>query len=293
MSAPLQRSQHQHIVESAGCAHGSSADVMACLRKESMNVLGRLWLPEPKGADHAPGTEDSPSWQMDNIFDLPRYNDGLRMPGLAVVDGDVLREPVKEAYKHARNDVPVIFSSMAQECGGSPGENVSKLSPSQFASHLADVFSYMNSSFGYQVADLYANVSSHSTQLEFDTIAADIEMTCGNLALARAAGQGFRQSPVYLVYNEMHVDDVHWANHGSDLMLATQGEGPSADALRDAWYEFASTGQVSAWQPVSASKPWVTVRLGNAGVRSEVGWKQEECNFWRDAGFGSQFWWSN
>lgn len=299
MSAAVQRRQHQHMVKSAGCASGTAAEVMECLRAESVNLLGRLYLAEPKLGDHAPGTEDSPSWLMDNIFDLPRHRDGLRAPGLAVVDGYVLREPVTEAYAHVRNDVPVIFSSMAQECGGRPGnmlgpvQNVSALSVDEFAKYLIDAFAYVNSSFGAQVADLYAPIARQSTQLAFDTIAADISMTCGNLALSQAAGQSFKRSPVYLVYNEMYENKFKWAEHGYDLNLACNGDGPSAVSLRDAWYEFASTGRVSKWSPITASKPWVTNLLQNGGEHAAIGWKQQECAFWKSAQFGPEFWWSN
>merc|ERR1711998_506774 len=104
-----------------------------------------------------------------------------------------------------RNDVPVIFSSMGQECGFGPGENVSNITTDGFVKHLGDVFKYVNSSFGALVADLYAPILANSTQLGFDTVAADTGMTCGNLELARAAGLHFK-NPVYLVHNEQFYD---------------------------------------------------------------------------------------
>jgi len=293
MSAALQRKQHQHIVDRAGCAMATAAETLKCLRAESTKVLGRLWLAEPKSSDHAPGTEENPSWLMDNIFDIPRHLDGLRMPGLAVVDGDVLREPIMEAFAHVYNDVPVIFSTMGQECGQAPGRDVSSFSREKFDKYLVDSFAYVNAYFGLSVVDLYAPITANSTQRAFDTIAADIEMTCGNLALAEAAGRHFQKSPVYLVYNEQFEDNKSWAFHGHDLMLALFGDSPSAVALRDAWHEFAATGRVSGWQPVTAAQPWATIHLQSDGVQVVPGWKQKECEFWRAACFGPEFWWSN
>ena len=174
-----------------------------------------------------------------------------------------------------------------------PVQNVSRLSVDAFAKYLVKSFAFVNGSFGSSVAGLYAPIAARSTQLAFDTIAADIAMTCGNLALAQAAGQNFRKSPVYLVYNEQYEDEFHWAPHGSDLASACRSDKPSAVALRDAWYEFASTGRISAWRPIAADKPWATTHLRNEGAETAVGWKREECAFWKSAGFGAEFWWSN
>jgi carboxylesterase type B len=301
MSADVQRKQHQHIVDFAGCNPGNSSDVMHCLRSESTNLFGRLFKAEPKGKDHAAGTEESPSWLMANIFDIPRYKDGLRAPGLAVVDGHFLREPVIDAYTRVRNDVPVIFSTMGQECGMGPGKNVSALSAEEFKDYLVKSFSYVNASFGLQVADLYAPLISRSRQLAFDTMAADVEMACGNLALAEAAGQNFQKSPVYLLYNEQHINEDWWGSHALDLECATTSDYPfdnhqceiMGHALRDIWLEFASTGKVSKWDPVTAAKPWATTHMTNDGTSTATGWKQKECSFWKSAGFDASFWWSN
>merc|ERR1712232_1497313 len=69
MSADVQRMQHQHMADAVGCTRGSSGDIMACLRSKSVTFGGELWLAQPKGLDHAPSTEENPSWAMDNIFD--------------------------------------------------------------------------------------------------------------------------------------------------------------------------------------------------------------------------------
>ena len=46
------------------------------------------------------------------------------MPAVAVVDGVTVPSPLLEAYASQALDVPVIFSSMAQECGAAPGGHV-------------------------------------------------------------------------------------------------------------------------------------------------------------------------
>jgi carboxylesterase type B len=171
MAAERQRQQHQHIAEKAGCGSGSATDIMGCLRSLRLGFLGKLWLAEPKGKDHGPGTEESPSWLMDNIFDVPRHSDGLRAPGLAVVDGDVLRAPLPEALKGQRT--PLIISSMAQETADGLTK-VGKLSPDELEAKLADIFSYVNASFGNQVASMYAADIQESRQLAWNNIGTDV-----------------------------------------------------------------------------------------------------------------------
>lgn len=298
MPAAVQRRQHARIVEAAGCVNRTDVEVMACLRKLSINLLGKLWWAEPKGSDHGVGTAENPSWLQDNLFDLPRHRDGLRLPGLAVVDGDIVREPVEQALAMGRNDVPVIISSMAQEGGFFPGEKFDwALTPEEFQKRLQGDFAFMSPDLGDDVAKLYASQIGVSAQMAFETIAADIEMACGNLALALAASRGFRRGPVYLVYNEQHGEGIFhnlaWAYHGADLAAASTGTGEMASELRSAWHEFAATGRVAAWQPVGSVSPWVSMRLQNNGTRASAAWKLKECQFWKENGFGKEFWWSN
>ena len=100
-------------------------------------------------------------------------------------------------------------------------------------------------------------------------------MTCGSGEVAVAAAEGTRSGSIYHVFNAQTVAGClgtagHcYANHGSDLGMATRGKGPRADALRDAWLEFVTTGRVSAWATVNAQGGGpTTVVLQNNGTRS-------------------------
>merc|ERR1711871_1400676 len=112
--------------------------------------------------------------------------------------------------------------------------------------------------------------------LAFDNVGADVGVTCGNTYLAQSAGSGRGQAPVYLVRNEQYTNEHRLAYHGSDLNMAVSGTGAMADALRDAWHEFAATGRVAAWQPVDAASPWMANVLTNNGTQAEIAHKARE-----------------
>eukprot|EP00663_Eupelagonemidae_sp_cell21sb_P006277 gene6277-1699_t len=131
-----------------------------------------------------------------------RYADGLRMPALLVPDGVTYSVPLTEAYKRRVIDAPLIVSSMAQECGFSPGQVVSGQTPAQFTDTLQTAMGFAGADFGAMVSAEYAPVIATGRQLAFDTIAADAGVTCGNVILARAAAAGL-SAPVYSIYNTM------------------------------------------------------------------------------------------
>ena len=316
MSRTFQRAQHWHIVEQAGCSSTPTdhAATMSCLRSLSLEPGKKLANAVPQSPfTHMPGQMMSPSWDNEEEWDIPRYADGINDPGLAVVDGHVLRRPLQEALAMDSSPVvPIIISSMAQEQAGPAPfhEIVVSMNKTELRERLKTDFTWNdgksgNVPFGYRVADAYAQEIAFSPQFAMYTIASDIQMTCGSLANAQAAARrAGRKAPVYLVHNEMHepglptggILDHGSAFHGFDLVLATATRfAQGASQMRDIWYEFASTGRVSAWKAVdSAPNSWSSVRLYMGGSTNIVGYKKDKCDFWKAYGLGGpEFWWSN
>lgn len=164
--------------------------------------------------------------------------------------------------------------------GESPAENVSSLSPSQYRTRLASDFAWSNATLGARVAQMYSAAIDRSPQLAFDELAADVEMTCGQKAIALAAAalprattegaavaalrvRAIARPPVYLVHNAMFDPKrpSAGAHHEFDIIAATTRTDTAAAALRDRWHEFARTGRVASWETVDAARPWSTVRL--------------------------------
>merc|ERR1712205_265355 len=104
----------------------------------------------------------------------------------------------------------------------------------------------------------------------------------------------------YSMYVEAYDDTKQdWANHGYDYKLATGVKSTVATKLRKLWYEFASTGAIATWTPVSGIA--ATDDVGTTAMRflpdgaSKVApsWRAGICRFWEKHNAGPEFWWSN
>ena len=99
----------------------------------------------------------------------------------------------------------------------------------------------------------------------------------------------------------------NYAHHGMDLVFAVTGGGARnaagqtvGERLRDAWYEFATTGQVASWTAVNANGPppkdedgvW-QISFDDAATRSVLGLKASACTALAKLGFGERYWWEN
>mgnify|MGYP002038005430 CR=1 FL=1 len=184
MDRATQRAQHAHIVAALGCGGGggtvNATHTRACLlAKTPAELLKAI----PLGKSHAAGTLSNPSWLMANIFDVPRFADGLRAPGIAAVDGAVVAAPLLEALARPVVDVPLIVSTMAQEPGAWPNNmfNASAMSPAQFQQQLAEDWDQVfGDGFAASVVKLYGADVADNAQKAWDTIAADAGVFCGN-----------------------------------------------------------------------------------------------------------------
>ena len=240
---------------------------------------------------------------MDNIFNVPTHADGLRMPALVAVDGELMPSPPFEALGAGVVDVPLIISTMAQEPGKAPANmfNASVLSPAKFVEQLSRYFDgFLGDGFGARLGALYANFTTRSAQLSFDSIAADIGVGCGNRELAAAATAGFSRSKVYSVVNAVG-SGPFYAYHGRDLQSATTDKGEQGVRIRAWWREFGETGAVAAWRgandgragEASGAAAIVTNVLTDSAVVQEEGYHEDVCALWRASGAGPEFWWSN
>ena len=313
-SLATQQQQHAHITRTAGCESANASRSKECMRALSPT---KLIAAVPVGASHSAGTKASPSWAMPDIFNVPLGEHGMRMPAIAAVDGVLIPRPPLASYASAPYiNVPVVFSTMAQEPGQGPGNsrNASKMTAAQFTAQLTSYFDELfGAGFGVKLAALYADEIAVSRQKAFDSIVADAKVACGNLALAAAAARGFSASTnVYSVVNALHNSDVarginDWSWHGLDLHYATAVAddaavgGANAKQMRRWWKEFATNGTVSEWTMAAAAREKNSPRiytnvLTNAKVEAIAGFKDDVCALWRDATSSSDaalWWWSN
>jgi carboxylesterase type B len=152
---------------------------------------------------------------------------------------------------------------------------------------------------GLQIAEIYSKEIGSDPQLAYDTIGSDIEVTCGNLAVAMQAASSFA-SPVYAsvtsyapakpAHTYSNKNAAHYAFHSWDVATAfglykrgtamwgkkkvkrsKQYKPQPADLafgkmMREIWSNFADTGvppESMGWKPILPSKH--QRRLGEVG----------------------------
>ena len=84
-----------------------------------------------------------------------------------------------------------------------------------FATHSFEAF---GADFGAQVGDKYAAGAAENPQKAYDSIGTDTGVTCGNIEVAKAAGEGF-QSPVFSYVNN-YAPSHPWPSSPTGCVLA-------------------------------------------------------------------------
>ena len=127
-------------------------------------------------------------------------------PGLVIADGITVL-PLLDALRQGLIDVPTIIATVQCENNleGAPSDVMNWTSVD--FDHFVDVqFRAWPATVGPRIFELYENMSASNAGFAFGSMTSDTTMTCGNAAVAVAAGLGF-SSPVYLAMNS------HWPSH--------------------------------------------------------------------------------
>lgn len=246
-----------------------------------------------------------PYWAMDDLFGMPIKG---RFDGaLLVVDGYVLPEPPLRAWNYGRgNDVPLLFTTMAQEVDLQPFD------PTIYNwtwAHYAEVVKTQLTPYSPDIAtaalQLYPANDFFSPEYQYTSMVSDIRTTCPVSALANVTSSHFL-SPVYrAVVTDAPSSPVNitgalsrYAFHGWDLLVffgdfASFHYQPSArdlafqKVLREQVASFARDGHPGA--PV-----WDTVRTCVALLSDHVfpveQYNRNRCDFWFKNGFYSYAW---
>lgn len=261
-----------------------------------------------------------------DFCDLPSYEEARQPPAsLIVADGTVMPLSPDEAFNQTRiplNDVPLIIGNMAQEIDFDPKERVHNLTSAQYAAFIAHKFARFASVDPADIMRLYPLDEFIDAQMAYETMAADLRVTCGILDFARNAAAAF-SSPVYHFINMHRLSDPFalFALYGNDwvqrfsshqldqlLLLKTYNNPvskhhyePSSDddAVSDLLLRaFASLGERGAldpslWPAVNNGSRHADIFLSLAiSARPEVVQepRKDRCRFWAQHGFGRLSW---
>lgn len=249
---------------------------------------------------------------------------------VAVVDGKTVTLPLLDALAVPVIDVPLIVSNMGQEPDLAPAAMVYNLSASAFEAFAQKTMGAFGPDFAARLLKYYQAEMAVSPQKAYDSISADIEMTCGNIDVAAAASAGFK-SPVYsLVVQAPPSHPVNmtmvgpyaprYAFHVWDMIAASQlfslpmmGMNYMAHpydlklgaTISNAWKSLTTSGTLAgtgwhAMDPDGSAYNTVVISATGSGsamsveVANEPSYKADVCMWYRTRGLGSPtFWWSD
>lgn len=312
MTPDIQRRQHEYITKAMGCTQSTKEERLKCLLTTNATDIVKA-IPN---MDSYAAPAGDPSWSVSSSFELPNVTGGLRLPGLAVVDGEVLETAPIETFAAGDGvDVPFVVSVMAQEINLLPTDpDMNKMSATDFEKYITSTFANMGKGLAGKIVEQYKDTIAESPLKAYGTIGTDPMMACSSIKLSEAAAKG-NSKPVYMLMNEAHIynttslnigfpwpwvpDNQLWSFHTLDLSAAMFNDFNISKRLRKSWYEFASTGKISEYKAINPDKigngEGVTVnRFLNDNVIIAPGWKQDVCQFWSEAGLGGEeFWWSD
>lgn len=314
MSLAAVQSQNAGIPAALGCANGSTVQQrLACMRGVGVEALLQV-IP--------------PSWNTPGIFGLspPPPPAGANYAALVCVDGVIIPAPFEVALTNGTVDVPLLFGSVRQEPDLTPDDDVQDYTLTQWHALLADRFAAWNASSVAALIDHYAPYANVSVQYAYDSMSADLGITCANVHVAGATSGSRRTSPTYLYVNAWTPSsplpspltpayNMSWAFHTLDWEWACNAEwiygdwtpGGSDAALqqvmRDVLKSMASSGAPPAdmgWQPASRQAGRVGVFVIADGTRPPhvqggmtLDYMRDTCELWASIGFDSRWWWCN
>ena len=133
---------------------------------------------------------------------MPLSTSGQDYPGLPIVDGTVIKEPLLEALKNGVIDVPVIFQTMQAEMDTYFGnETIYNFTNEEYKNFLADNFKTGNwedpVSSAEKVFKIYQAELNDSVELAYQTYLADVSLGCGNIELIAAMSSVNSTNNVY------------------------------------------------------------------------------------------------
>ncbi|KAA0166861.1 hypothetical protein FNF31_01236 [Cafeteria roenbergensis] len=188
-------SQNVPIAKALGCdaqPHGprsTPAGVVACLRNlsaldvqaavpASWNTVKALWsLPPPEAAKDARG---------------------MAYQGIAIVDGELVTAPLRDALRQGTNPMPFIVSSLAEEADAQPGMVVSGMDAAAFEALTDASLDAWGAGTGAEVRRAYGYDDGKATgapaQLVYDSIMTDYGQTCASVSVVADASRGFAKA---------------------------------------------------------------------------------------------------
>ncbi|XP_046342036.1 para-nitrobenzyl esterase-like [Haliotis rufescens] len=239
-----------------------------------------------------------PNWAMSDISDLPVKGgfDGA----LAVVDGHVIPHSPMDAWQQGQGtDVPVIFSTMAQEADK---YHLNMTTWDEYRSEVTRQLSSFGSDIPNKLLQLYPESQYITPKLQLSDLISDLRVTCPIDVVADVADSYFKSLTYRCVVTQWPSQPVpghgRYSYHGWDstaffgtidklIPKPSQSDLDFTANLRREISAFVKTGEPASttWKPTKIS----TALLGSTTNVTKF-YHRDQCTFLLRNGFFSYAW---
>ncbi|KAL0482795.1 hypothetical protein AKO1_014237 [Acrasis kona] len=252
------------------------------------------------------------------------YNSALPLPeiyqpGIAIVDGYVLKDSVLNSLSDSRNPssgVPVVVGTMAQELDITTPIDLSAVSHMKLDQYKQFLLNWpsFNEKIVSEIMNLYQIQDyQNKNDKHLLTFASDIKVACGNIVASNSIASVNLSRPVYFYNSPQSFRDpvlfapykTKYAFHLLDLVLLfklydmfpttiTPDIVKCSDVLFDSFCYFAKHGMMpkdSFWKEFgSIDREYHANIIHGDGSTTTTNFKKSECRFYQSLGWDKQWW---
>ncbi|KAL5018331.1 hypothetical protein ScPMuIL_004053 [Solemya velum] len=276
----------------------ASKDNLFFLNNTGCTTLACLKSLSPENITQAVPWFSFPNWAMEDLVTLPKFDEAIG--ALPVVDGHVLEDEPRKAWRRYKNDVPVLIGSTAQELDFAPPADIVNWTWTDYKKKVKDRLATF-SDYVAETALLLYPAGVISPEYQFTTMGAEIRSICGLDIIAMEAALNFR-SPIYRYVATAwpskptsvfgYSFPAKYAFHAIDVMAYFDTLRNTINPLSPSDKQFQRNIRRAVLSFVRNGKPsagWGQFEEATALLSERIefvhGYKVRECQFWLNNGF--------
>ncbi|KAL5010044.1 hypothetical protein ScPMuIL_012349 [Solemya velum] len=281
----------------------ASEDNLFFLNNTGCTTLACLKSLPPENITRAIPWFSFPNWGMEDQLTLPKSDEAIG--ALPVVDGYVLDDEPRKAWRRYKNDVPILMGSTAQELDFAPPADIVNWTWTRYNEEVKAKLSTF-SDYVAETALLLYPAGEISPEYQFTTMGADIRLNCGLDVISMGASLNFR-SPIYRYVSTAWPSkptsvvgfphQAKYAFHAMDFLAyfdtlrntinpLSPSDMQYQRNIRKAVLSFVRTGKPSArWGRFEEMTALLSER-----IEFVDGYHVRECQFWLNNGFFNYAW---
>ncbi|KAL5009508.1 hypothetical protein ScPMuIL_011813 [Solemya velum] len=281
----------------------ASEDNLFFLNNTGCTTLACLKSLPPENITRAIPWFSFPNWAMEDMVPLPKSDEAIG--ALPVVDGYVLEDEPRKAWKRYKNDVPILIGSTAQELDFSPQADIVNWTWTRYNEEVKAKLSTF-SDYVAETALLLYPAGEISPEYQYTTMCTDVRVNCALDIISMEAALNFR-SPIYRYVTTAWPSkptsvvgfpfQAKYAFHCIDFLAYFDTLRNTINPLSPSDIKFQRNIRKAVLSFVRNGKPsarWgqfeETTVLLSERIEFVDGYNVRECQFWLNNGFYNYSW---